>query len=235
MSSWGWRIPFILGAPLGLFGLYLRRHLDESPIFENEIDESEQEQATFRTIIQEHRKDIIVCFIAVAFYNITNYMLLSYMPSYLDEIIGLPSATSTMLITGVMIIMIPLAFSFGRLSDRRGNRRLVLLGLTGLALTSILSFFLIGQDWLLFVGIGIFIIGFFCQFSREQCQVCCQVFFIQMCGTGRFPLPLISQCRSLVGRPRIDLACAHDRRSTRSSLLPDSRQRHWLHHFLLFL
>ena len=161
MSSWGWRIPFILGAPLGLFGLYLRRHLDESPIFENEINESEQEQATFRTIVQEHRKDIIVCFIAVAFYNITNYMLLSYMPSYLDEIIGLPSATSTMLITGVMIVMIPLAFSFGRLSDRRGNRRLVLLGLTGLSFTSILSFFLIGQDWLLYVGLGIFILGFF--------------------------------------------------------------------------
>lgn len=99
------------------------------------------------------------------------------MPSYLDEIIGLPSATSTMLITGVTIIMIPLAFSFGRLSDRRGNRRLVLLGLTGLALTSILSFFLIGQDWLLFVGIGIFIIGFFCQFSRNNAKSVAKYFY----------------------------------------------------------
>lgn len=30
MEAWGWRIPFILGLFLGLFGLYLRRKLEES-------------------------------------------------------------------------------------------------------------------------------------------------------------------------------------------------------------
>ncbi|MFI3131128.1 MFS transporter, partial [Mammaliicoccus sciuri] len=40
MQAWGWRIPFILGAPLGLVGLYLRRHLDETPIFENDISDN---------------------------------------------------------------------------------------------------------------------------------------------------------------------------------------------------
>lgn len=126
MASWGWRIPFILGAPLGLFGLYLRRHLDESPIFENEINENTEEPATFREILRDHKRDIIVCFIAVAFFNITNYMLLSYMPSYLDEVIGMSSSTSTILITGVMVIMIPLAYFFGKLSDKKGNRNIVL-------------------------------------------------------------------------------------------------------------
>ncbi|HCV53857.1 MFS transporter [Exiguobacterium sp.] len=161
MASWGWRIPFILGAPLGLFGLYLRRHLDESPIFENEINENTEEPATFREILRDHKRDIIVCFIAVAFFNITNYMLLSYMPSYLDEVIGMSSSTSTILITGVMVIMIPLAYFFGKLSDKKGNRNIVLFALAGLSLLSILSFFLIGLKQLLFVGIGIFILGFF--------------------------------------------------------------------------
>ena len=161
MASWGWRIPFILGAPLGLFGLYLRRHLDESPIFENEINENTEESATFCEILRDHKRDIIVCFIAVAFFNITNYMLLSYMPSYLDEVIGMSSSTSTILITGVMVIMIPLAYFFGKLSDKKGNRNIVLFALAGLSLLSILSFFLIGLTPLLFVGIGIFILGFF--------------------------------------------------------------------------
>jgi len=161
MASWGWRIPFILGAPLGLFGLYLRRHLDESPIFENEINENTEEPATFREILRDHKRDIILCFIAVAFFNITNYMLLSYMPSYLDEVIGMSSSTSTILITGVMVIMIPLAYFFGKLSDKKGNRNIVLFALAGLSLLSILSFFLIGLKPLLFVGIGIFILGFF--------------------------------------------------------------------------
>ena len=47
---------------------------------------------------------MFVCFVAVAFFNITSYMLLSYMPSYLDEIIGLSSTVGTLLITILMII-----------------------------------------------------------------------------------------------------------------------------------
>ncbi len=135
--------------------------MDESPIFENEINENTEEPATFREILRDHKRDIIVCFIAVAFFNITNYMLLSYMPSYLDEVIGMSSSTSTILITGVMVIMIPLAYFFGKLSDKKGNRNIVLFALAGLSLLSILSFFLIGLKPLLFVGIGIFILGFF--------------------------------------------------------------------------
>jgi len=161
MASWGWRIPFILGAPLGLFGLYLRRHLDESPIFENEINANTEEPASFREILRDHKRDIIVCFIAVAFFNITNYMLLSYMPSYLNEVMGISSSTSTILITGVMVIMIPLAYFFGKLSDKKGNRNIVLFALAGLSILSILSFYMIGLKPLLFVGTGIFILGFF--------------------------------------------------------------------------
>ena len=37
MASFGWRIPFLLGLFLGLFGLYLRRKLEESPVFENDV------------------------------------------------------------------------------------------------------------------------------------------------------------------------------------------------------
>ena len=32
MQAWGWRIPFILGLFLGLFGLYLRRRLDRKSV-----------------------------------------------------------------------------------------------------------------------------------------------------------------------------------------------------------
>ncbi len=31
MADWGWRIPFLAAAPLGLIGLYLRLKLDETP------------------------------------------------------------------------------------------------------------------------------------------------------------------------------------------------------------
>lgn len=34
MLAWGWRIPFLLSAPIGLIGFYLRNNLEETPVFE---------------------------------------------------------------------------------------------------------------------------------------------------------------------------------------------------------
>lgn len=162
MASWGWRIPFLLGLPLGLIGMYLRKSLEESPIFENELSNNEgqeQEEESFRSILKNHKKDIIVCFVAVAFFNVTNYMLLSYMPSYLDEIIGLSSTVGTVLITLVMIVMVPLTLLFGRLSDKIGNKTVFLIGLGGLTLLSAFAFYLVNLSGLIFVSLGILILG----------------------------------------------------------------------------
>ncbi|MDY0407109.1 MFS transporter [Virgibacillus sp. 179-BFC.A HS] len=159
MASWGWRIPFLLGLPLGLVGFYLRRSLGETPIFENELSDDDVQEESFFSIWKNHKKDIIVCFVAVAFFNVTNYTLLSYMPSYLDEIIGLSSSTGTVLITIVMLIMVPLAFLFGRLGDKIGNKAVFLIGLGGLTLLSILAFYLINLNGLIFISLGILILG----------------------------------------------------------------------------
>ncbi|MFS0559359.1 MFS transporter [Terribacillus sp. 179-K 1B1 HS] len=160
MASWGWRIPFLLGLPLGLVGLYLRKSLEESPIFENDLSGDDgQEEESFLSILKNHKKDILVCFVAVAFFNVTNYMLLSYMPSYLDEIVGLSSTVGTVLITIVMIIMVPLALMFGKLSDMIGNKTVFLIGLGGLSLLSAFAFYLVNLDGLLFISLGILILG----------------------------------------------------------------------------
>ncbi|MGE7218630.1 MFS transporter [Priestia koreensis] len=160
MSSWGWRIPFLLGLPLGLIGFYLRSSLEETPIFENELAHAEEgDEEGFGSILKNHTRDIIVCFVAVAFFNITNYMLLSYMPSYLSEIIGISSTVGTVLITVVMIIMVPLALMFGKLSDKIGNKKVFLIGLGGLTLLSVLAFYFINLKSLAFVSLGIFILG----------------------------------------------------------------------------
>lgn len=162
MASWGWRIPFLLGLPLGFVGMYLRKSLEESPIFENEIstnDADEQIEEGFFSILKNHKKDIIVCFVSVAFFNVTNYMLLSYMPSYLNEIIGLSSTTGTILITLVMVIMVPLTLLFGKLSDNIGNKNVFLIGLGGLSLLSAVAFYLVNMNGLLFISLGILILG----------------------------------------------------------------------------
>ena len=62
MASFGWRIPFLLGLFLGLFGLYLRRKLEESPVFENDVaTQPERDNINFLQIIRFYYKDIFVC------------------------------------------------------------------------------------------------------------------------------------------------------------------------------
>ncbi len=160
MASWGWRIPFLLGLPLGLIGFYLRRSLGETPIFENEIsNEDEVEEESFLSILKNHKKDVFVCFVAVAFFNITNYMLLSYMPSYLNEIIGLSNTVGTVLITAFMILMVPLALMFGKLSDQNRKQESFLDRFRWVELTVSLFVLFNQLKWFSLVSIGILILG----------------------------------------------------------------------------
>ncbi|MGO3050540.1 MFS transporter [Staphylococcus casei] len=162
MASWGWRIPFILGLFLGIFGFYLRRKLEESPVYENEIaTKTKRDNVGFLTIVRYYYKDILVCFVAVAFFNCTNYMVTSYMPSYLQEIVKLDSTTVSLLITLVMAVMIPLALMFGRLADKIGEKKVFLIGLIGTAVFSVISFSLFQSSSLVLICVGIFILGFF--------------------------------------------------------------------------
>jgi MHS family proline/betaine transporter-like MFS transporter len=41
MLSWGWRIPFLVGAPFGLIALYMRLRIEESPAYD-QIRESQR-------------------------------------------------------------------------------------------------------------------------------------------------------------------------------------------------
>lgn len=159
MVTWGWRIPFLLGLPLGLVGFYLRAHLEETPIFENKLSEEGIQEESFLSILKNHKKDILVCFVSVAFFNVTNYMLLSYLPSYLDEVIGLSGTAGTVLITLIMVIMVPLALLFGKLSDKIGNKTVLIMGLGGLTLLSVPAFYFINMKSIIFIFFGILILG----------------------------------------------------------------------------
>ncbi|HHA6797969.1 TPA: MFS transporter [Staphylococcus aureus] len=162
MASFGWRIPFLLGLFLGLFGLYLRRKLEESPVFENDVaTQPERDNINFLQIIRFYYKDIFVCFVAVVFFNVTNYMVTAYLPTYLEQVIKLDATTTSVLITCVMAIMIPLALMFGKLADKIGEKKVFLIGTGGLTLFSIIAFMLLHSQSFVVIVICIFILGFF--------------------------------------------------------------------------
>src|SRR5699024_5580602 len=161
MLDWGWRIPFFVAGPIGIIGLYLRSHLEESPAFEEmEHDKEKREEenhVTITDIFKYHRRPLIIGLILVFFYNIVLYTLLTYMPSHLTAVLGYKETTGLMIILIVMVLMIPFVIYMGHLGDRISNKKVIQGGLIGFILLSVPSFLLIGSGntWLVFAGLMI--------------------------------------------------------------------------------
>ncbi len=157
MHAWGWRLPFLVAAPLGLVGIYLRTRLEDTPIFREleAKDETEHETTTqFRDLIAGYWRPILQLGGLVVALNVVNYTLLSYMPTYLENEIGLtPNQSLVVPIIGMltMMVFLPLA---GHHSDRIGRKPMWWLSLAGLFVAGVPMFLLMGT------GLAGAVIGF---------------------------------------------------------------------------
>ena len=140
LHDWGWRLPFLLAAPFGLVGRYIRVSLQDSPKFlemEQRLEAKEcATHAPVRELLTVHRRAVMIgigvtCLNAVAF-----YLLLSYMPTYLSTEMGLSERDSFIASTVSLATYIGLIFLMGKLSDRFGRKTmLVTASVLFLALT----------------------------------------------------------------------------------------------------
>ena len=149
MNTWGWRLPFLVAAPLGLVGVYLRSRLEDTPIFREleEAGEKEERTATqFRDLIAGYWGPILRLGGVVVALNVVNYTLLSYMPTYLEKSIGLSSSMSLLVpIIGMLAMMVFLPFA-GGMSDRVGRKPLWWFSLLGLFIAGVPMFMLMGTN-----------------------------------------------------------------------------------------
>ncbi|RZL78331.1 MAG: MFS transporter [Rhodococcus sp. (in: high G+C Gram-positive bacteria)] len=150
MSTWGWRIPFLIAGPMGLIGLYLRTKLEETPVF-RELDAEGEVESTptheFKDLLTEYWKPLLLLGGLVIALNVTNYTLLSYMPTYLETQIGLTSTASlTLFIVGQLVMMAVIPFA-GGLSDRVGRKPLWYGSLVGLIVLAVPMYLLMRQGF----------------------------------------------------------------------------------------
>ena len=65
---------------------------------------------------------LFLCVGLVLVFNVTDYMLLSYMPSYLTSELGYDAAHGLAVVLGVMVLMMVVQPFAGALTDRVGRR-----------------------------------------------------------------------------------------------------------------
>jgi MHS family proline/betaine transporter-like MFS transporter len=122
LDSWGWRLPFFFGLLIGPIGLYIRKHVGETP----EFREQGPAKAPVREMFAEHWDRLLMCIGIVILSTSSNYIIL-YMPTYAIKQLHLPQSlgfTATLL--GGILLTFGAPF-FGHLSDRVGRVRLMVI------------------------------------------------------------------------------------------------------------
>ncbi|MDO0929240.1 MFS transporter [Streptomyces sp. TG1A-8] len=152
MLSWGWRIPFLIAGPLGVIGLYVRLKLEESPAFRQQLDAHEKSLAQesagseFRDILRNHWRGLLVCAGLVLLYNVTNYTVTGYLPTYQTETLGRSSGSADVLVLIGMAWIVVLITFIGRLSDRVGRRPVYGAAAAAMIVLAVPSFLLIKAE-----------------------------------------------------------------------------------------
>ncbi len=127
LHSWGWRIPFLLAAPLGLIGRYIRLRLEETPDFAKFQDSHAEKNTPIVELFRNHRKAMTIAF-AVSCLNAAGfYLILSYMPTYLSSEMGMSKVESFISTTLSLLTYIGFIFFIGKISDKVGRKRILIL------------------------------------------------------------------------------------------------------------
>jgi len=122
VGAWGWRIPFLLAAPLGAVGLFIRFRLEETPEFTDLRASGTVARNPLWESIRDHWPAILRTAGYSLFQNAALYVLLTYVPTFQSETLGYSSTLASLSAVVSMASICLLIPVFGALSDRYGRR-----------------------------------------------------------------------------------------------------------------
>ncbi|WP_419228816.1 MFS transporter [Gordonia sp. CPCC 205515] len=153
MTEWGWRIPFLIAGPMGLIGLYLRLKLEDSPAYLRQLEQHDEKVKAasdmgheIGSVFVKFWRPLLVCMGLVILYNVTNYMITGFLPTYLTEAIGRSELSADLLVLVSMLVVVVLIVFVGRLSDRIGRRPIFAAAAVLQIILAVPCFILFGVD-----------------------------------------------------------------------------------------
>lgn len=152
--TWGWRVPFILSALLVLFGLWIRKGIDETPSFKEVQAKGDIPKVPLVTTLQTHWREVLIAIgakvVETAPFYIFGTFVVSYATTYLD-FSNRAVLNAVMIATIITTILIPI---MGSLSDKIGRKPLYIFGTVGMILYAFPYFWLIQQGSVLLLTIA---------------------------------------------------------------------------------
>nr|WP_281166903.1 MFS transporter [Actinopolyspora halophila] len=157
LLSWGWRIPFWISAVVVLIGFVIRRKLDETPAFRQEVSTNEVAQLPTAVLFRDHWVAVLRIVVAAVIASVSTIFTVHA----LNYAVGGGIDRTFMLWVGVIanataLIAIPLC---ARIADRIGRKPVFITGSLGSAVLMFAYLWSIstGNRWLILVfGVGMF-------------------------------------------------------------------------------
>ena len=140
LESWGWRIPFLVGAALAGSVWLARSTMQESPDFERQRAMGAVPSNPLLHALSQQRWGVMRAFAISALGSITYYVGISYVPAFLTSVGAMSEAGSLWLSTIAAAAVILITPAVGALSDRVG-RKPVLLALAACSAALPISMF----------------------------------------------------------------------------------------------
>jgi MFS family permease len=147
-ADWGWRVPFLLSAGLLGISLWIRRRLDESPLFRKMQEEGRGSQAPLSEAFFQWKNlklILTVLFALMMGQGVVWYTANFYTQIFLERVMKVDPPVVNMLIMTVLIGSSILHIFFARLSDRVGRKPVMLFGMALAAVAMIPGFKMLGE------------------------------------------------------------------------------------------
>ncbi|KAA0998053.1 MFS transporter [Paraburkholderia panacisoli] len=130
LLGWGWRVPFIFGLLIIPVAYFIRRHVDETPVFIKDAHAGSPIRETFT----DNKMRLVLAIGIYVLVTASSYVIILYMPTFAIKQLRLDPSLAfagTLLMGGVQMIACPIA---GAIADRGGRKRVLLFAAVTLGL-----------------------------------------------------------------------------------------------------
>jgi len=163
--TWGWRIPFLFSIVLIVVGYWIRRRVDESPVFVEIAERKEAARTPILTLFRKHALLVVIAAFVFAGNNAVGYMTTGgYIQNYATNPagpVGLPRGPVLWAVAGSALTWLAAVWVAGWICDRIGRRTTYIVGWI-LQLLGVFTLFPLvntGSMALLFLGLAVLTIG----------------------------------------------------------------------------
>ena len=132
IGDWGWRVPFLIGLLIAPVGIWIRRTLDETPHFQQQIARNRQAgrsaRLPFKAIFTEFWPELIKGTGMCVLWGVATYTLVIFMPIYLQKAFHIDSSDTFLASLIGNVFMLISCIVGGTLSDTLGRRKILVVG-----------------------------------------------------------------------------------------------------------